>query len=100
MNLAARSEADFERLSCWISAEKKKNWRGTPIRSQPLYWHSSSCWKRAMTRWRGDNGKIRLVKGLYERGLAAEEVRQLFRLLDWMLALPVELEQQFQEELH
>src|SRR5262249_14980056 len=43
---------------------------------------------------------IRLVKGLYERGLAAEEVRQLFRLLDWMLALPVELEQQFQEELH
>jgi hypothetical protein len=48
-------------------------------------------------RWRW---KVRLVKGLYERGLRAEEVRQLFRLLDWMVQLPQELEQRFHEELY
>jgi hypothetical protein len=43
--------------------------------------------------------KVRLVKGLYDRGLNAEQVRQLFRLLDWMIQLPKELEQQFQDEI-
>jgi hypothetical protein len=43
--------------------------------------------------------KIRLIKGLYERGLAAEEIRQLFRLIDWLLVLPAELEQEFRAEL-
>jgi hypothetical protein len=43
--------------------------------------------------------KIRLIKGLYDRGLSAEDVRQLFRLLDWMLQLPEGLDQQFREEI-
>ena len=29
--------------------------------------------------------KIRLIKGLYQRGLDADDIRQLFRLIDWML---------------
>jgi hypothetical protein len=49
------------------------------------------------SRWQW---KVRLVKRLYERGLSAEEVRQLFRLLDWMLALPQELDEAFHEELY
>jgi hypothetical protein len=44
--------------------------------------------------------KVRLIKGLYDRGLSGEEVRQLFRLMDWLLALPAELEEQFQTELY
>ncbi len=48
------------------------------------------------TRWQW---KLRLVKGLYDRGLNRERVRQLFRVLDWMLALPPELEQSFRSEL-
>ena len=32
--------------------------------------------------------KIRLIRRLYERGLEAEDVRELFRLIDWFLALP------------
>ncbi len=44
--------------------------------------------------------KIRLVKGLYEHGWSAEEVRQLFRVIDWLLDLPAELKQAFEEELH
>jgi len=29
--------------------------------------------------------KIKLIKGLYERGWAADEVRRLFRVIDWMM---------------
>ena len=49
------------------------------------------------TRWQW---KLRLVKGLYERGLKREQIRHLFRVLDWMLALPKELDVSFNEELH
>jgi hypothetical protein len=42
------------------------------------------------SRW-----KLQLVKGLYERKWTAEQVRQLFRLIDWIMALPKELEEQF-----
>jgi hypothetical protein len=43
--------------------------------------------------------KVQLVKGLYDRGWAAEEVRELFRLIDWMMDLPPEQEQGFREEI-
>lgn len=43
--------------------------------------------------------KVRLVKGLYERGLTADQVRQLFRLIDWMLQLPPELKKRFQRTI-
>ncbi|HZU36146.1 MAG TPA: hypothetical protein VFA18_09565, partial [Gemmataceae bacterium] len=42
--------------------------------------------------------KIRLIKGLYDRGLSADEVRELFRLLDWVLQLPAGLEQEFRKD--
>jgi len=32
--------------------------------------------------------KLHLVKGLYKRGWAKEQVLRLFRLIDWMMALP------------
>jgi hypothetical protein len=44
--------------------------------------------------------KVRLVKGLYGRGWEAEDVRQLFRLIDWILDLPAELQERFREEIH
>jgi hypothetical protein len=31
---------------------------------------------------------VRLVRGLYERGFQAEDVRELFRLIDWLMDLP------------
>ncbi len=43
--------------------------------------------------------KVRLVKGLYERGLHAEDVRRLFRLIDWMMDLPMALEGMFLQEI-
>jgi hypothetical protein len=48
------------------------------------------------TRWQW---KLRLVKGLYDRKLKREQVRQLFRVLDWMLALPPDLEKSFRIDL-
>jgi len=43
--------------------------------------------------------KVRLVKGLYERGLGAEDARQLFRFIDWVMALPPALEALFRDEM-
>ena len=45
------------------------------------------------------NWKFRVIRGLYERGFRPEQVCQLFRLIDWMMDLPVELEQQLQQAL-
>jgi hypothetical protein len=44
--------------------------------------------------------KVRLVKGLYERGLHAEDVRQLFRFIDWIMDLPPGLDNLFWQEIH
>jgi hypothetical protein len=44
--------------------------------------------------------KVRLVKGLYDRGWSAADVRQLFRLIDWLMELPQELQQGFRRDLY
>ncbi|MCI0458307.1 MAG: hypothetical protein L0Z62_15190 [Gemmataceae bacterium] len=44
--------------------------------------------------------KVRLVKGLYERGLNAKDVRQLIRFIDWVMDLPPVLERLVREEIH
>jgi hypothetical protein len=43
--------------------------------------------------------KIRLVRGLYERGFSAKDVRELFRLIDWMMELPPALNHVFCDEV-
>jgi hypothetical protein len=43
--------------------------------------------------------EVRPVKGLYDRGLAAPDVRRLFRFIDWMMDLPPVLEEQFWHEV-
>jgi hypothetical protein len=44
--------------------------------------------------------KVRLVKGLYERGMGAEDVRRLFRFIDWVMDLPPVLDKLFWQEVH
>jgi hypothetical protein len=44
--------------------------------------------------------KLRLVKGLYERGMSAEDVGHLFRFIDWLMDLPPALESLFRDEIH
>jgi hypothetical protein len=43
--------------------------------------------------------KVRLVKGLYDRGLSEQDVRQLFRFIDWIMDLPEGLAQLFWDEI-
>jgi hypothetical protein len=42
--------------------------------------------------------KWQLVRRLYETGYNAEEVRDLFRLIDWMMHLREDLSERFQQE--
>src|SRR5262249_3663200 len=46
------------------------------------------------TGWKG-----RLIRGLYERGLNADDVRQLFRFIDWLMDLPEAHERLFLQEI-
>ena len=43
--------------------------------------------------------KIRLMRSLYERGKSSDEIRQMFRVVDWMMDLPPALELQFKAVL-
>lgn len=43
--------------------------------------------------------KVRLVKGLYDRGLDRERVIRLLRLIDWMMTLPPPAQQAFRQEI-
>jgi hypothetical protein len=43
--------------------------------------------------------KTRLVRGLHARGFRSEDVRQLFRVIDWLMELPPAAQQQFEQEL-
>ena len=43
--------------------------------------------------------KLALVRSLYERGFSREDILELFRLVDWILALSAENSRVFQEEL-
>ena len=43
--------------------------------------------------------KVRLVKGLYERGMAQKDVRQLLAFIDWVMELPEGVDDQFWDEI-
>ena len=44
-------------------------------------------------------GKWNLVRRLLEKGYDQEHIRKLFRLLDWMMTLPQELQRNFEAQL-
>lgn len=46
------------------------------------------------------NWKFRLIRTLLERYDSAELIRKLFRVIDWLLELPAELESQLKTKIH
>ena len=44
--------------------------------------------------------KLQLAKGLYKRGWDTDDVRELLRIIDWIMTLPDDLENEFREDLH
>jgi len=47
-------------------------------------------------RW---HWKLNLIRGLYERGWSKENIINLFRFIDWVLAVPKEMEQSLVEKI-
>ncbi|HEY0980747.1 hypothetical protein, partial [Schlesneria sp.] len=45
------------------------------------------------------NAKTQLVRNLYTAGYDADQIREIFRLIDWMMHLRLDLSRQFNEEL-
>ena len=43
--------------------------------------------------------KFEIIKGLYARGLHQEDIRQLFRFIDWVMMLPEELETKLETQV-
>lgn len=43
--------------------------------------------------------KVRLVRNLYEHGFSAKDVRELFRVIDWMMELPPPLQDVFWQDV-
>ncbi|WP_414514458.1 hypothetical protein [Nostoc sp. PCC 9305] len=43
--------------------------------------------------------KLNLVRRLYERGYSREDIRELFRFIDWIMVLPKELALSFKTEV-
>ena len=43
--------------------------------------------------------KLSLIKRLYEQGYGRKDILTLFRFIDWLMALPAELEREFEEVL-
>jgi hypothetical protein len=43
--------------------------------------------------------KVRLVRNLYERGFSPQDVRELFRIIDWLMVLPPPLVEVFLQDL-
>lgn len=43
--------------------------------------------------------KLQIVRGLYERGYTRQDILELFRVIDWMMTLPAQLDQAFHHSL-
>lgn len=43
--------------------------------------------------------KLSLVKGLYQRGYSRQDILEIFRLIDWMMSLPKDLQRGFKQEI-
>jgi uncharacterized protein DUF4351 len=74
----------------WAELEASDNPFATVVMA---HLHSQATRRRLSQRL---EGKLQLVRRLYERGYARDDVLELFRFLDWVLTLPPALEARFQ----
>ncbi len=95
--------ADFETRTkfpvCKLIDRLRADWRAD--QSPPVQLARAQI---AAFRTAGDpegrfQAKWQLVRNLYELGYNAQQVREVFRLIDWMMHLRVDLEERFKDEL-
>jgi hypothetical protein len=73
----------------WAELEASDNPFATVVTA---HLHSQATRRRFTQRL---ESKLQLVRRLYERGYARDDVLELFRFLDWVLTLPPALEARF-----
>jgi hypothetical protein len=61
--------------------------------------HRPDAWETRRSPADRHAWNLRLVKGLYDRGMDPEDVRRLFDFIDWVMDLPAPLEQRFRDEI-
>lgn len=82
--------------------DQENRWRELEASSNPfavmvmahLKTRSTRDDPRARAEW-----KWRLIRGLFERGYDRRDILELFRLVDWMMTLPEELQQGFERRV-
>ena len=100
----------YEMWGCKVSLEfptvklldYQQDWENLEQNPNPFAPIIAAHLKTQETRQKGAERlqwKLSVVKSLYRRGYTQTEVRQLFRLIDWMMALPQNLEIEFRQEL-
>jgi len=80
----------------------KKEWELSESSSNPFVIVTMAHLRTLETR-KNDSERLRyklaLSKSLYQRGWDRQEIIDLYRFIDWIMALPVGLEQRYHEEL-
>ena len=90
----------FRLRNCSILRPISRLWRLASIRLRRSYKRASQ--KLQETRKNPESRhiwKLRLVRGLYEQGFSAKDVRKLLRLIDWLMELPEALAIRFRQEV-
>ena len=83
----------LDRLPDWNALVKDRNPFAVIVMA-----HLKSLETRHLPRQRFRQ-KLEIIKGLYARGLGQEDIRQLFRFIDWVMTLPEELETKLETEV-
>src|SRR6266498_93223 len=96
---AAAPASSFPRSSCWTMRPTGRRWKPTRNLFAVVVLAHLKTLETRQDAGERQAWKVQLVKGLYERGLRAEDVRQLFRFIDWIMELPEVLENLFREEI-
>jgi len=95
--------ADFEsRVKfpvCKLVARLEADWQGDTSLPVQLARAQIEALRTASDPEGRYRAKWRLVRHLYEAGYNAEQVRELFRLIDWMMHLRDDLSERFEQEL-
>ncbi len=83
--------------------EYNGRWDELESTSNPFAVVTMAHLKTQVTRSRPDERfqwKIRLIRGLYDKGYAKNDVVSLFRFIDWIMTLPEELSRRVKEAVH
>ncbi len=87
----------FAKVLDFIGQEERLEGDSNPFAAIVLAQLKTLATRHSMTERK--TWKLRLIKGLYKRGLTGQEIWQLFRLIDWIMTLPEVPQREFRQEI-